>query len=54
MNTLELLELLNKSGFTEGFAIRNGEIVLWENEQDVPESLAVYVNLDVIDNGDNN
>jgi hypothetical protein len=47
MNTKEILTLLNDAGFTEGFAIRDGFIVVWENEASVPDSLTKFVKLDV-------
>jgi hypothetical protein len=47
MDSLELQSLLNDLEITDGYAIRNGLIVLWENETEIPESLTDYVQLDV-------
>ncbi len=47
MTTLELVEALSKLGFTEGFAIRNGQIVVWDNKELIPASLTEFVQLDV-------
>jgi len=47
MTTLELTQLLTALDITEGFAIRDGLIVLWENETEIPESLNDFVKLDV-------
>ena len=47
MDSLELQSLLNDLEITEGYAIRNGLIVLWENETPIPKSLSEYVQLDV-------
>lgn len=47
MTTLEIAEALAALEITDGFAIRNGLIVLWENEKAIPESLENYVQLDV-------
>lgn len=49
MDTNELFKILTESDITEGFAIRNGLIVLWENDYEVPESLLEFVQLDVND-----
>lgn len=49
MTTLELVKILTESDITEGYAIRDGVIVLWENDYEVPESLAKFVQLDVKD-----
>jgi hypothetical protein len=47
MTTRELVTALDDLGFTTGYAIRNGQIVVWENESEIPEALAEYVKLDV-------
>lgn len=47
MTNLEIVDALTIAGFTNGYAIRNGQIVVWENETEIPESLAAYVKLDV-------
>jgi len=47
MTTKEIADTLNELGITAGYAIRNGQIVAWENETEIPESLAAYVALDV-------
>jgi hypothetical protein len=47
MTTRELATALEDLGFTAGYAIRNGKIVAWENESEIPEALAEYVKLDV-------
>lgn len=47
MDTQELNKILIESDITEGYAIRNGLIVLWENEYEIPESLEQFVQLDV-------
>ena len=47
MTTLELVEALSLLGVTEGFAIRNGEIIVWDNESSIPASLSEFVKLDV-------
>jgi hypothetical protein len=31
---------------TEGWAVRNGKIVVWENSTKVPDELQEFVNLD--------
>jgi len=49
MTTLELVKALTDLEITEGYAIRNGLIVLWENETEIPELLADFVQLDVND-----
>jgi hypothetical protein len=46
MTTKELFNQIVELGITEGFAIRNGKIVLWENEEEVPEELAQFIELD--------
>lgn len=46
MNTRELHDKLIELGFTAGYAIRNGLIVVWENEAEIPAELADYVALD--------
>jgi hypothetical protein len=46
MDTKELFTRLGELGVTEGFAIRNGKIVLWENKEEVPEELAQCIELD--------
>lgn len=47
MTTLEIAEALAALEITDGFAIRNGLIVLWENDYQVPESLQKFIQLDV-------
>lgn len=47
MNSLELLQALDDLEITDGFVIRNGYIVDWSNEIEIPESLADFVALDV-------
>ena len=47
MDTQELNKILIESDITEGYAIRNGLIVLWENDYEIPESLQQFVQLDV-------
>jgi hypothetical protein len=49
MTTLELVQALSDLGITEGFSIRDGLIVVWDNETQVPESLTEYLKLDVND-----
>ena len=46
MTTKELFTQLGELGITEGFAIRDGKIVLWENKEEVPEELAQFIELD--------
>jgi hypothetical protein len=45
----EIVTALNDLGFEQGWAVRNGKIVVWENKVDVPKDLAKYVELDSID-----
>lgn len=47
MNTKELHQKLIELDITEGYAIRDGFIVLWENDFEIPESLEKFVQLDV-------
>ena len=47
MDTKELHKILVESDITEGYAIRDGLIVLWENDYEVPQSLQQFVQLDV-------
>lgn len=55
MNTKELHDKLVELGITEGYAIRNGLIVVWENEAEVPAELAEFIELDgQATNGDDN
>jgi hypothetical protein len=49
MDTQELNKILIESDITEGYAIRNGLIVLWENDYEIPESLQRFLQLDVND-----
>lgn len=49
MTTREIADALNELGITTGYAIRNGQIVTWQNDTEIPESLAAYVALDVTD-----
>ena len=46
MTHKELCEKLIKLGFETGWGVRNSEIVVWENETDVPDELKEFVNLD--------
>ena len=46
MNHQQLCDKLIELGFDLGWGVRNGEIVLWENETDVPDELQDFVNLD--------
>ena len=46
MEHQELCDKLIELGFETGWAVRNGEIVVWENETDVPDELKKFVNLD--------
>jgi hypothetical protein len=48
MEHLELCDKLVELGFAEGWAVRNGKIVVWENAQAVPEELADYLELDEV------
>ena len=55
MITKELLDKLVELGIVEGFGIRDGKIVLWENETEVPAELAEFIELDgQVTNGDDN
>lgn len=49
MTHKEIVEKLNELGIIDGWAVRNGKIVLWENETKIPKELASYVELDTID-----
>ena len=46
MNHQELCEKLIELGFAEGWAVRNGKIVAWENTKKIPDTLSEYVELD--------
>jgi hypothetical protein len=43
----EIVEKLNDLGFVDGWSVRNGKIVVWENEIEVPADLVSYVELDI-------
>lgn len=45
----EIIEALNDLGFDKGWSVRNGKIVVWKNNVDVPAELSKYVELDTID-----
>jgi hypothetical protein len=45
----EIIEALNDLGYQTGWAVRNGKIVVWQNESDLPAELSAYVELDTID-----
>lgn len=47
MTTLELVEKLAEFEIVDGFGIRDGMIVVWVNEFEVPETLLEFVALDV-------
>ena len=47
MTTQELHEALVALDFIEGYAIRDGLIVDWSNDESIPESLNDFVALDV-------
>ena len=42
----EIVQKLNDLGLVEGWSVRNGKIVVWENENDLPTELKSYVDLD--------
>jgi hypothetical protein len=42
----ELCNKLIELGFSEGWAIRDGKIVVWENTAKVPNELKQYIDLD--------
>jgi hypothetical protein len=46
VTNLEIVEILTSAGITEGYAIRNGLIVVWENKTAIPEELAQFIQLD--------
>jgi hypothetical protein len=55
MTTLELVKALEDFGIKEGFAIREGKIVLWENKTEIPKELTEFIKLDgVANNGNDN
>ena len=47
MTTLEIVDALAALEIVDGFAVRDGKIVIWEHETEIPESLADFVALDV-------
>ena len=47
MNSLELIEALSLAGIDGGWVIRDGKIILWENEQPIPSEFLNYVELGV-------
>jgi hypothetical protein len=49
MTHTKLMQDLIKAGFNSGWVVRNGVIVLWENEEPVPADLQEFVNLEVIE-----
>jgi hypothetical protein len=46
MNHEELCDKLIELGFTEGWGVRNGKIVVWENKEKIPDTLSEYIELD--------
>jgi hypothetical protein len=44
----ELIAKLIELGFNEGWAVRNGKIVVWENPEQVPDELAEHLELDEV------
>jgi hypothetical protein len=47
MTTLEIVEALSLLEIVDGFSVRDGKIVIWEHETEIPESLCDFVALDV-------
>jgi len=43
----EIIEALKELGFENGWAVRNGKIVVWENEIELPKDLVSYLALDI-------
>lgn len=46
MEHQEVCDKLTELGFTEGWAVREGKIVVWENANAVPDELQDFVELD--------
>lgn len=44
----EIIAKLYKLEFNQGWAVRDGKIVVWENAEIVPEELADYLELDEV------
>lgn len=42
----EIVTELYNLGFNEGWAVRDGKIVVWENETAIPENLSDYLEID--------
>jgi hypothetical protein len=42
----EIVEKLYSLGFEQGWSVRNGKIVVWENKVEVPAELNFYIDLD--------
>lgn len=39
MTDQEIIELLLAEGFTDGWVVSNGQIILWENKENPPKPL---------------
>jgi hypothetical protein len=50
MKHQELVEALSNAGFNTGWAVRDGIIILWANEEPIPDNFAEYVKLDEAEN----
>jgi hypothetical protein len=48
MDHQEVCDKLIELEFPEGWAVRNGKIVVWENAEPVPEELTEFVELDAV------
>jgi len=46
MEHQEVCDKLIELGLTDGWAVRNGKIVVWENDTAVPNELKEFVELD--------
>lgn len=46
MEHQEVCDKLIELGFAEGWAVRNGKIVVWENAEQVPDELQKFIELD--------